>query len=487
MEREDALFEDTSTDEIVKTSLGGFKAEYNQDSWDSLAKKLDFAEHESEPLIVQSKFDKVVSNSLKGITRKYDAATWPKLAARLEAEEKYLKHYYRAKTIEALLFCFLILTLYQFIKSGQLTKPVLGNKPHETASVNKSNTTTEISSADLQSPVAIQNNKLTAPHPANAESLSPEATSLTRMIDQNIDPQSANRELFHFAAISPSINENPALVANSSSIGLGDKINRYILPRSSEYIVEPVDHNLIEMPFTKAFDIAETLTKSILGTWKLGMYTHSDYNQIYLPDQYLLVYGVKSPLYFAKTVKSIGYGAGFKAHYIKKRIGGEIGLGYSKRSYAPNRKYYLDPFWNINFKRIEYDIIEMPISLKYTSKGNTRLKSYALVGVNANFIAKAIYDVLPEIKQVRTSTDLQLTVEQNFIKNRVEDQFTILDKRRALLYGHGSLGLEWKVNPTMDIYSQLTYGQRVLTEQFGPNWDQFRSLSLELGVKTSIK
>jgi len=151
MERgEDALFEDTSTDEIVKTSLGGFKAEYNQDSWDSLAKKLDFAEHESEPLIVQSKFDKVVSNSLKGITRKYDAATWPKLAARLEAEEKYLKHYYRAKTIEALLFCFLILTLYQFIKSGQLTNPVLGNKPHETASVNKSNTTTEITSADLQ-------------------------------------------------------------------------------------------------------------------------------------------------------------------------------------------------------------------------------------------------------------------------------------------------------------------------------------------------
>ena len=109
-----------------------------------------------------------------------------------------------------------------------------------------------------------------------------------------------------------------------------------------------------------------------------------------------------------------------------------------------------------------------------------------MVGVNANFIAKAIYDVLPEIKQVRTTNDLQLTVEQNFIKSRVEDQFTILDKRRALLYGQGSLGMEWKVNPKMDIYSQLTYGQRVLTKQFGPNWDQFRSLSLEMGVKTSI-
>jgi hypothetical protein len=136
MERgEESLFEDTSTDEIVKSALTDFKVEYNQESWESLSKKLDFAAQDAEPLAVQAKFDKIVSNSLKDITRKYDAATWPKLAARIEAEEKYLTHYYRAKAIETLLFCFFVLTLFQFIQSGKLTSPVLGNKARETAAM----------------------------------------------------------------------------------------------------------------------------------------------------------------------------------------------------------------------------------------------------------------------------------------------------------------------------------------------------------------
>lgn len=496
MERgEETLFEDTSADEIVKSTLGDFKAEYNQDSWDSLAKKLDLAEQDAEPHVVQAKFDKVVSNSLKGITRKYDAATWPKLAARIEAEEKYLKHYYRAKAIEALLFCFLVLTLFEWVQSGKLNKPVLdqkttetvlnqpvtaGNpdlpaKPFETASSIHSINNTGLDSKPLKAGIQPVGSGLAINTPGNLP---------LGITDQIIDAQTGPRENFTLASLQKPTTAQADVLYNSRS-GIDHKIPAYILPAASQ-VVEQIHHELNEVPVTQTLNLAKTLTKSLLGTWKFGMFTHSDYNQIYLPDQYLLVYGVKSPLYSAKTVKSIGYGAGFKAHYIKKRLGAEIGLGYSKRSYAPNRKYYLDPFWNISFKKIEYDIVEMPISLKYTSKGNTRLKTYAMVGVNANFIAKAIYDVLPEIKQVRTTNDLQLTVEQNFIKSRVEDQFTILDKRRALLYGQGSLGMEWKVNPKMDIYSQLTYGQRVLTKQFGPNWDQFRSLSLEMGVKTSI-
>jgi len=489
MERgEEALFEDTSADEIVKSALTDFKPEYKEDSWDSLSKKLDIAAMDTEePQIVQAKFDKVVSNSLKGITRKYDAATWPKLAARIDAEEKYLKHYYRAKAIESLLFCFFVLTLFQFIQAGKLKAPELGLKDKETASILNTINSVEGSVS------ALPKNNLPADYnPGNQIGRLPISTKSTQNtsnysqgIDRVLDQQNVTfREHFQLISLYPSSLNQPTSL-DQSLVGIDHKIPTQVV-HSNAFSSDQLDNELTEIPLARSINLVKSLTKAVAGTWKFGMYTHSDYNQIYLPDQYLLIYGIKSPLYSAQTVKSMGYGAGFKAHYLKKRIGGEIGLGYSKRSYTPNRKYYLDPFWNINFKRIEYDIVEMPIALKYTSKGNTRLKTYASAGVNANFIAKAIYDVLPEIKQVTTSNDLRLTVEQNYIKNRVEDQFTVLDKRRALLYGQGSLGMEWKVNTKMDIYSQLTYSQRVLTKQFGPNWDQFRSLSLELGVKTSI-
>jgi len=489
MERgEEALFEDTSADELVKSALTDFKPEYNEESWDSLSKKLDtVALDAEEPQIVQAKFDKVVSNSLKGITRKYDAATWPKLAARIDAEEKYLKQYYRAKAIETLLFCFFVLTLFQFIQAGKLKAPVLGLNDKETASILNTNPSVEGPVSALPKNGLPDDNILVnqiAGRSISTKSTQNE-TNYTQGIDRVLDQPVAFREHFQLINLNPSSLNQPTRLDQSSQ-GLSHKIPTLVLHNPNELSADQIENELSEIPLSRSVNLVKSLTKAVVGAWKFGMYTHSDYNQIYLPDQYLLIYGIKSPLYSAQTVKSIGYGAGFKAHYFKKRIGGEIGLGYSKRSYTPNRKYYLDPFWNINFKRIEYDIVEMPISLKYTSKGNTRLKTYASAGVNANFIAKAIYDVLPEIKQVTTSNDLRLTVEQNYIKNRVEDQFTILDKRRALLYGQGSLGMEWKVNPKMDIYSQLTYSQRVLTKQFGPNWDQFRSLSLELGVKTSI-
>ena len=488
MERgEEALFEDTSADEIVRSALNDYKVEYNEESWESLSKKLDYAALDAEPLAVQAKFDKIVSNSLKDITRKYDAATWPKLAARIDAEEKYLKHYYRAKAIETLLFCFFVLTLFQFIKAGKLTTPVLGNQVQETASILPASPSTDVP-AVVNQPVLIKSSGNSRAIPMdNIQSAGPgQNQANSTIIDQVIDPQVSYRQYIQFTSLQKSPVYHTSFLDHNSGTGLNDKLPNVGFFDPSGYNEARIDNQMAEIPISRSVKLANTLAKAVVGTWKFGMYTHSDYNQIYLPDQYLLIYGIKSPLYSAKTVKSVGYGAGFKAHYLKNRMGAEIGLGYSKRSYSPNRKYYLDPFWNINFKRIEYDIVEMPISLKYTSKGNTRLKTYAMAGVNANFIAKAIYDVLPEIKQVTTSNDIRLTVEQNYIKSRVEDQFTVLDKRRALLYGQGSLGMEWKVNSKMDIYSQLTYSQRVLTKQFGPNWDQFRSLSLELGVKTSI-
>ncbi|MEO5581683.1 MAG: hypothetical protein ABIR66_03250, partial [Saprospiraceae bacterium] len=70
--------------------------------------------------------------------------------------------------------------------------------------------------------------------------------------------------------------------------------------------------------------------------------------------------------------------------------------------------------------------------------------------------------------------------------SRFRDQFSKYDKRRALIYAQGAAGLEWKANQNVSIYSQLTFGQQLLSKQFGPNFDQAKSLSIELGLRTKI-
>lgn len=488
---EEKIFEDHPTDRVVKDALGDFKADYNASHWDKLVVKMEAPV--PEPQVIHARFDKTVSNSLKDITRKYDASTWPKLAARIEAEEKYLRHYYRAKMIEAVLFCLLVLTLFQVSRSGKFMPPFIKSADAETALLN-SNTPDQdqvlgaiVRMPENKAPIALntQPNNTAGP---NIPNVAP-ATSF----NQTNKTTSSETMITRSEILPAGLGSRQSLLRSSQfSSGLEGKIKalpliQVITEENAEVEEEALlVHSLVPVPEPSALNLPDVLKIAATGGWKLGMYSHYDYNQIYLPDQQFLVFGKKSDLYPATTVSSVGYGAGFKMHYLKNRFGLEFGLGYANRSYSPSRAYYLDPYWNINFKKIEYDIVALPIAVKYTTKNNTRLKPYMMAGINANFIAKAIYDVLPEIKQVNFNGERRLNATQNSIYSRVQDQFTHLDRRRALLYGQGSLGMEWKVNSSLDVYSQLTYAQRFLNKQFGPNWDQFRSLSLEIGLKTGL-
>lgn len=488
---EEKIFEDNPVDRVVKDALGDFKSDYNPGHWDKLVVKMD--EPVPEPQVIHARFDKTVSNSLKDITRKYDASTWPKLAARIEAEEKYLRHYYRAKMIEAVLFCLLVLTLFQVSRSGKFTPPFI--KPAETELALQKTVTRD------EDKVLGAINRLPANETATVSKTEIKSTSgpsaplaaVAASFNQVNNHSSSLPMMTRSEDLLESLTKRQSLLRSSRFRSeLEGKINGLPLVQVFNEEKTQVEeesllaHNLVPVPEPSALDLPGVLKIAGAGGWKLGMYSHYDYNQIYLPDQQFLVFGKKSDLYPATTVSAVGYGAGFKMHYLKNRFGLEFGLGYANRSYSPSRAYYLDPYWNINFKKIEYDIVALPIAVKYTTKNNTRLRPYMMAGINANFIAKAIYDVLPEIKQVNFSGDRKLNAAQNSIYSRVQDQFTHLDRRRALLYGQGSLGMEWKVNSDLDVYSQLTYAQRFLNKQFGPNWDQFRSLSLEIGLKTRL-
>lgn len=496
---EEDLFEDASTDAIVREGLKDFRVAYDPMSWDVLADKIDTSEE--EPVVINQKFDKEISSSLRDLRRKYDTSSWPKLAARLDAEERYIRHYYRAKFVEAVVFFLLVITLFQMSQSNKvkselqnITTPKIHQQvaeqdfamPRGLASTAKA-PTYDLSAASLETVEKINLNKgglveelLLKGAPAIVDAISHLSTSQT----------GSNRNISYLANIPTGIEGSSASLRN-----LSGKINLNVISAHNQnpgrdfggILIDAIPANALGVQYASHSLPAITMKSIQKGEWKVGMYTHLDYNQIYFPDQIVSVLGEQAP-YKAKTVHSTGYGVGFKALYGKNQFGLETGIGYANRAYSPNRKYYIDPYYNADFANIEYEIVEMPLSVRYAAKKNSRLRPYAQVGLNANFITRANYDIVAESKLARTfsTRNADLTAQQEYILSKARDQFTKFDKRRVLVYAQGATGLEWKINSTADIYSQITYGQRLLSKQFGPNFDQFKSLSMEIGLRTKI-
>jgi hypothetical protein len=237
----------------------------------------------------------------------------------------------------------------------------------------------------------------------------------------------------------------------------------------------------------RSFNIRKLKKAVVVGEWKLGAYTHFDYNEIYFPES--KIGGVLGKLNTlpAYTAKSTGYGSGFKALYSKNRLGFEFGAGYSNKSYSPNREYNGSKEFRAYFKNIEYDIVELPIAVRYLSKANTRMRTFAQVGLNTNFIAKSFYDIATKEQSTRSITSPSArAAEERYFTSTVKREFIKLDNSKVMVYAQGSVGLEWRLNTRVDLSSQLIYSQRILNKKFGDNFDQFKSLSLEVGLKTRL-
>lgn len=509
---EEEIFDDKSTDLLVKDALNNFKIDYDANTWDTLVDKMD--KKEEDPILLQRKFDREISNSLKSVTRKYDNGSWPKLAARIEQEEKYLSHYYRAKFIEACVFIFLILSLVRLGETGKLKLP-LDEKENIAENILEQNL--EIlpsispalieknNIAQLQSPSknAKKKSRLSNIIAEAGENFSENTKYLHQLLVTGLqnNPDSDTNELIEPNKKADPINQAISILENdilplkkeSSNIlnldqaiaSVSQAYTRSLLMQNKPAEVSN-DMSEVYVP-NRSFNIRKLKKAVVVGEWKLGAYTHFDYNEIYFPES--KIGGVLGKLNTlpAYTAKSTGYGSGFKALYSKNRLGFEFGAGYSNKSYSPNREYNGSKEFRAYFKNIEYDIVELPIAVRYLSKANTRMRTFAQVGLNTNFIAKSFYDIATKEQSTRSITSPSArAAEERYFTSTVKREFIKLDNSKVMVYAQGSVGLEWRLNNRVDLSSQLIYSQRILNKKFGDNFDQFKSLSLEVGLKTRL-
>jgi hypothetical protein len=510
---EDEIFDDKTADVLVKSALDNFKIDYDANTWETLVNKMD--QPVEDPVLLQRKFDKEISNSLKSVTRKYDSGSWPKLAARIEHEEKYLRHYYRAKFVEACVFIFLILSLVRLGETGKLKLPL----------AEKSNTADitldykEVSSSETDSKQG-KNKAAVLPSETNTKENKISLLKIVSTVGKNL---SENTKYIHKILTSPSETDNhlPSNIGDlieinknsvqpSPSISILENTINPIMDESA--VVRSLDNAIasVSLAHTNSLTLQNKLAnvnteinelyvpkrhlnikklkKTVaIGEWKLGAYTHFDYNEIYFPESKIGGALGKLNTLPAYTAKSTGYGSGFKALYSKNRLGLEFGAGYSNKSYSPNREYNGSKEFRAYFKNIEYDIVEIPMAVRFLSKANTRMRTFAQAGLNTNFIAKSFYDIATKEQSTRSITTPSARVaEETYFSNTVKREFTKLDNSKVMVYAQGAVGLEWRLNSRVDLSSQLIYSQRILNKKFGDNFDQFKSLSLEIGLKTRL-
>ncbi len=510
---EDEIFDDKTADVLVKNALGNFKIDYDANTWETLVNKMD--QKVEDPVLLQRKFDSEISNSLKSVTRKYDSGSWPKLAARIEQEEKYLRHYYRAKFVEACVFIFLILSLVRLGETGKLKLPLVEKEnnvqialdPNKNINTSISSKEENIIGSDILSDSKTSESKISL-------------SKIVAKVSENLNENSKYifEKLTSGFPIENSLIDKPdglielknnSVLPSPTISGLENNINlledEITDTRNLDHAIASVniaqvkllnspnklhevslDMNEVYVP-KRDLNIKKLKKAVAVGEWKLGAYTHFDYNEIYFPES--KIGGVLGKLNTlpAYTAKSTGYGSGFKALYLKNRIGLEFGAGYSNKSYSPNREYNGSKEFRAYFKNIEYDIVEIPMAVRYLSKVNTRMRTFAQAGLNTNFIAKSFYDIATKEQATRSiTTPSARAAEERYFTSTVKREFIKLDNSKVMVYAQGSVGLEWRLNSRVDLSSQLIYSQRILNKKFGDNFDQFKSLSLEVGLKTRL-
>lgn len=192
------------------------------------------------------------------------------------------------------------------------------------------------------------------------------------------------------------------------------------------------------------------------------------------------------------------YSLGLLYSVKKNKTEFQTGLRYSKRTHNPaaiietygslSTNYY-----QISLNQISYDIVEIPLSMKYFIKSGDKTSYYAKVGVNSNFSLVNKYDIREKplgyaspaarINSFSGKASKPILEKKEFNKGilqggKATDNFFFTLSTE--------LGVERKVSNKNAISFGLEYNKYYMLEGIGPNKEKLSSLGVNIGVKHLI-
>jgi len=220
----------------------------------------------------------------------------------------------------------------------------------------------------------------------------------------------------------------------------------------------------------------------------LSAYVSGDINLINTPFDKL--YSLAS---YNKEALNNSYGINISKK--KNNFEAETGLGYAYREYQPKlvtEAYGQNPdfYFEKSLKKISFDLVNIPINLKYHFVTTHNFSIYVMAGAAINLVMNAEYDIFESLRQGRPPvgryTPEQARLDEKPFIRGILNGDNIKDNYFGTI-GFG-FGVEKKLFSNTSIYIQPSYQRQFISADIGigPNKDKIHTSSLQVGIKTII-
>jgi len=485
-------------DDLILGKMESFEAGLESNSWELFEQKLDAAN--MDPSDSEDAFDQAVSEKASQFEPAYAPLTWPKMAFRIDQHFILNPFILRSKLIEFSLLVFCLFLFYQNLQSPaplQSTGPIALDQSKdiedaiEHSGLVESGDEKQIhldSDPNIVEPAIVFDDQVELFEPiisSNSEEqaefslVGTHAIMLASVQGQNLS--SASREIMSgltsvVAASNSIVEDKPHLLAS----------------------IETTSPSLLEISAP-----SNVLNKGIqlpgkTSILRFSMFGAPDLLEIITPE-----FSIGRDVYAESKSYSLSYSSGFTAGFNKGNWEVETGLVYHAKNYQPVPVLFFNGsvdqgLYGEGFKRIEFNMLGIPLNLKYSflNKGNWRF--YALGGVSAQMVLQSNYYVADQ-EGFESSSFHPTPVNQGENGSR----FTGLDALpvpgglfeggslwdNTLLSANAAVGAERFVTSNWSIFAQPMYQRSILSlngEGLGPNKDRIHTYSIRMGLRVSL-
>jgi|GEM_PF-2254481 len=502
---------DPSFDYIIKEKLGSLEhKDITKFAWEDFSKRLDSELGPAYDETINERLDAEVQSKMKQYSVSFKSSHWQILKEQLERQAENLRSLYVSKTFELVIFALLVFTFYQniqiFTPSPQTLyaaatsdnevlledKTIYDNVIDKTVHI--ADTNDKESQEKSQPKLALRSqNKNPLSHSSPSRKPGVKIKDIISDQSSNYLPKQKklNKDL---VAITQ---ENITTIPSEKSTILKDVFTASNTP-SENYISDfprlIYNSAIKQIPTLQAQlinndDIASSIAGiTILQKPKrnetfISLYVAGDRNLINTPfDQ---VYKLES-----KIVDSPGISLGVNIDYLMMEtfeVG--VGISYSSVNYQPQlveERYgsLRDGIYDSSLSNIYFNIISVPINIKYHVLNREKWSLYSYIGASINTVATSEFNV-----NISSPTGSRFP-RPALVGSRLETKdFTkgilqggSLQENLFYTYTFG-LGFQKEITKNMSVFTSLSYQQHALNKGVGPNEDRLNKLSIGLGAK----
>jgi len=497
-------------DESIKNAIGSKEVAYTASAWAMMEAHLDLEENlvdiEDTDVI-----DAVSYSNLSNLQVEYDEESWNTLSKKLDKEFSFRRRVlYRYKVLEMALMALFIFTLFNTLPLQKELVQKLTDKNNiekTTNSFEKEDSSEQLIAANEPTP------KETAVNTSKEETEVSKINKSTATKDNNIQYSIIeNQSNIVSTPITTSIENSTIenkLNASNSSESIEAKIANATPSLEFKKVEGFLSNNKLSImsslpSLATRFFFIQDETKPILecilckGAFtplkiKTGMFMVGDYNYVMTP--YDRDFNLSS-----YNNATLGYGLGFTLGFGFGRWEVETGGIYASKRYQPESEEVLGDFRSgyieNKLDEITLDIIKIPLNIKYTFTNKPNWNFYAMAGASLNVAASAKYNTIATYKSPapppgfggRSSEEI-IESESKYNNKIFSDGWfeggSFLENR--YFTANIGLGMERQLTKRWSLFMQKSYQHSILFDGIGPNKDRINNVSIFAGARATLK